>query len=459
MAHPMTDGALPIPVPLGWSGKAKRTKEQPISFLIAEAFRNPRLINLAAGLVDPYSLPVAETRRIADAILSDTDRGRRALQYDTTAGLADLRRLCHRHLASLEGVAPESLPYSPDDMIVTTGSQQALYLIGDLLADPGDIVIAANPSYFVYTGTLQSLGAHVMAVPMDDGGMDVGAVAALLERLDREGRIDRVKFVYCTSYFDNPTGLSLAPDRRPKLLELVKRYSRRHRILILEDAAYRELRYDGPAVRSIKSYDERNEFVATSYTFSKPFSPGLKLGYTAMPKDLAHAMLQQKGNHDFGSSSLAMHIAATAMADGTYAAQVEKLRATYRAKRDRTLAALDRAFGAETRGGAAGPRVTYTRPDGGLYVWVTLPDGLDASRTGPLFAAALEAGVLYVPGDYCFQPDERGHVPTNHLRLCFGQLHPDQIEPGIERLAAAIARVAGPAPAAAAHAEPAGVAR
>jgi 2-aminoadipate transaminase len=435
----MSDGTLPIPMPLAWSGKAKRTKEQPISFLIAEAMRNPKLINLAAGLVDPYSLPVETVRRLASDILSDTDRGRRALQYDTTAGLAELRRLCHRHLAGLEGVSPEALPYSPEEIIVTTGSQQALYLIGDLLVDPGDIVIAANPSYFVYTGTLQSLGAHVMAVPMDENGMDVDAVAALLARLDSQGKLDRVKFVYCTSYFDNPTGLSLSPDRRGKLFDLIHRYSRKHRILILEDAAYRELRYDGVDVRSIKSHDTQNLFVATSHTFSKPFSPGLKLGYTAMPKDLAHAMLQQKGNHDFGSSSLAMHLAAAAMTDGSYGRQVELLKATYRAKRDRVLAALDKAFGPGSEGSAMGVR--WTRPAGGLYVWLTLPTGVDTSRTGPLFATALDIGVLYVPGDYCFQPDDAGHVPTNHLRLCFGQLHPDQIEPGIERLVQALRQV------------------
>lgn len=471
----MSDGTLPpIPVPLGWSAKAKRTREQPISFLIAEAFRNPKLVNFAAGLVDPWSLPVDECRDIAGRILGDVDRGRRALQYDTTVGLADLRRRCLQHLAELEGVPANKLGYSADDLVVTNGSQQALYVIADVLVDPGDIVIAANPSYFVYAGALQSLGADVRCVPMDEGGMDVDAVGRLLAAIDEQGLIDKVKFVYCTSYFDNPTGLTLAADRRPKLLELVRRYSRNHRILILEDAAYRELRYDGPVLPSIKSYDADNQHVAIAHTFSKPFAPGLKLGYTAMPKDLVHAVAQQKGNHDFGSSSLAMAIAAEAMADGSYAKQVERLKATYRAKRDAVVTALDAAFGPEGSSGVVGwsgggvkaegnghaatppphypttpPRISYTRPNGGLYVWMTLPPGLDASRTGPLFPAAIEAGVLYVPGDYCFQPDEVGHTPTNHMRLCFGQVHPDQIPLGVERLAGVLKRAivaAGNAP-------------
>src|SRR3954463_1834385 len=214
----MRDVTQPTPPPLAWSSKTRRTREQPISFLIAEAFRNPKLINFAAGLVDPWSLPVEDVQRITAKLFGDVNLGRRALQYDTTIGLVDLRRLCHQHLAELEGVEPIKLGYAPDDIVVTTGSQQALYIIGDVLVDPGDIVIAANPSYFVYAGALQSLGANVMCVPMDQDGMDVDAVAVLLERLDRQGQIEKVKFVYCTSYFDNPTGLTLSAERRPKLL-------------------------------------------------------------------------------------------------------------------------------------------------------------------------------------------------------------------------------------------------
>lgn len=444
----MSDG-LPQSMPLAWSDKAKRTKDSPISFLIAEAMRNPSLVNFAAGLVDPWSLPVDECRQITQRILSDVERGRRALQYDTTLGLNDLRRQCIKHLASLEGVGADRLGYGPDEIVVTNGSQQALYLIGDILVNPGDIVIAANPSYFVYTGTLQSLGAHVMAVPMDQHGMDVDAVARLMERLDQTGQISRLKLVYCTSFYQNPTGLTLSAERRPKLLELVKKYSRQHRILLMEDAAYRELRFDGPIERSIKSYDTDNQFVASSYTFSKPFAPGIKLGYTVMPKDLAHAVIAQKGNHDFGSSSLNMHIAAEALADGSYLKHGDVLRGVYRKKRDLVLAALKKHFG-RTGDGTGSPSndqpdarhpIHWTHPHGGLYVWLTLPPTINTARTGPLFAAAVEAGVLYVPGEYAFQPDEHGHTPQNHLRLCYGSVHPDQIEPGIAKFAAVVKKL------------------
>jgi 2-aminoadipate transaminase len=388
--------------------------------------------------VDPLTLPVEPTARIAHAILSDPARGRAALQYDTTLGLAGLRRAVLGHLEHLEGKPAAAMGLSADDVLITTGSQQALYLVGDALVDPGDVVIAANPSYFVYTGTLASLGATVETVPTDEHGMDVDAVGRLLEHLEADGRLARVKFVYCTSYFDNPTGLTLSAERRPRLLDVVRRFSDRagHRILILEDAAYRELRYDGPALPSIKSFDADNRFTVLTHTFSKPFAPGIKTGYTAMPADLIHAVLQQKGNHDFGSSSLAQHVALEAMRSGAYLAHGGLLRNAYRAKRDAMLAALDRHM-------PQAPGLHWTRPSGGLYVWLTLPESIDASRNGPMFGACVDHGVIYVPGDYCFQPDAAGRVPTNHLRLSFGQVAPDQIEPGIERLAGVVGTLLG----------------
>ncbi len=413
--------------PLALSSKARRTKEQPINALIETAMANPSLINFAAGLVDSHTLPVEMCAEMANTILTDHVRGRAALQYDTTLGLAELRRTALRHLESLEGKPAADMNLTPSDIVITTGSQQALYLIGDTLIDPGDIIIAANPSYFVYTGTLSSLGANVMTVPMDDNGMDVDAVERLLVRLEREGKLDRVRLIYCTSYYQNPTGLTLSAERRPKLFALAKRFSRNHRILILEDAAYRELSYDGKPLRSIKSYDAENKYTIIACTFSKPFAPGVKTGYTAMPQDLLHSVLDQKGNHDFGSASLTQHLALEAMRSGKYLQQVENLKQSYRRKRDTMLDALERSM-------PKSDGIHWTHPGGGLYVWLTLPESFDTSKPGNMFKATVEAGVLYVPGEYCFQPDERGHVPKNHLRLCFGNVPADKVEPGVEKL-------------------------
>lgn len=416
---------------VAFSVKARRTAEPPISTLIAMALANPNLINFAAGLVDPLTLPTDETADLATAILRDDPRARAALQYDTTLGLKPLRQKLFEHLTSLEGKTAAAMGFGANDILVTTGSQQSLYLIAESLIDEGDIVLAENPSYFVYTGALASFGARVMAVPMDESGMRVDLLEQLLQRLETTGEIARVKFIYVTSYYQNPTGLSLATPRRAKLLELAKRFSKSHRILVLEDAAYRELRYDGPVLPSIKGMEGANEYCIYAGTFSKPFSPGIKTGYAVMPPDVLEAALRQKGNHDFGSAALCQYVALEAMVSGVYKRHVDRLCASYRAKRNATLAALERHMA-----GIAG--VSWVRPDGGLYVWMTLPDSVDTSRTG-MFKDAADAGVLYVPGDYCMTPDLiTGKVATHSLRLCFGSVPPEQIEPGIARLAGVI---------------------
>lgn len=424
---------------LPFSAKALRTCPQPINYLIAKAVGNPNLISFAAGLVDEQTLPVAACGRIAQRIFGDTQRGRVALQYETTLGLKPLRHRLLQHLEELEGRSASALSLTADDLVVTTGSQQALYLIADCLVDPGDIVITANPDYFVYTGALQSLGAQLMAVPMDDDGMDTNALADLLGTLDRQGQLPRVKFIYCTSYYQNPTGLTLGHHRRGHMVQIARQFSRGHRILIVEDGAYRELRYDGQPLPSIKSHDPDNRYTVLTQTFSKPFSPGLKVGYTAVPPDLMQALLHQKANHDFGSASICQQMVLEAMNDGSYTAHVAMLRQEYRRKRDAMLDAMRRHM-------PRLPGLHWTEPHGGLYVWLTLPRGADASADSAIFRKCLDHGVLYVPGEYCFQPPD---IPHNHMRLCFGKVAAGQILPGIERLASVIAEeLAARAPAA-----------
>jgi 2-aminoadipate transaminase len=436
---------MSTPLPLRLSAKASRTADSPINALIAAKLANPDLVNFAAGLVDEATLPVEEVATITRRLFGDARRGQRTLQYGTAIGLRELREALIAHLERLDGRHVGDLGLSADDVLVSTGSQQSLYLIADVLLDPGDIVITANPSYFVFTGALQSMGAKVLAVPMDDQGMDVDAVERLLEQLKARGELSRVKFIYCTSFFDNPTGLSLSTPRRKRLVEIVQRFSTAHRILILEDAAYRELQYDGVALPSIKSFDADNQFTIITQTFSKPFAPGIKLGYTAMPPDLLDQVLRQKGSHDFGSSNVCQEIALEAMTDGSYVRHLEVLKNEYRRKRDATLAAL-RANLTETA------ELHWTHPDGGIYVWLTLPPHVDTSRTGRLFDRCVKYGVLYVPGAYSFHPDAQGRTPNHHMRLCFGQVTFEEIAPGIERLAGAIMEEMAPKAAATASA-------
>jgi 2-aminoadipate transaminase len=414
------------PAPVRFSDKAGRTTDSPISYFIQQAVENPNIISLAAGLVDPLSLPGREVATAAAELLAQPARAQAALQYGTTHGYAPLRAKLLARACALDGIAPQDISVDPDDIVVTTGSQQLLYLITELLLNPGDLVIAEAPSYFVYQGTLTSAGLRTLTVPIDEDGLNTDALESLLGQLERSGELDRLKLIYVVDYFQNPTGLSLSLPRRQRLVELVKRFSRKQRIFILEDAAYRELRFDGPDLPSIKSFDRDNEYVILGMTFSKPCAPGLKTGYGLMPRELVAPLLHIKGNHDFGSNNLTQHLLDRLLESGDYDRQVSKLRDVYRGKRDALLAVLDHEF--------ADGSVRRTHPQGGLYVWLTFPPEVQTGPQSPLMKAALCEGVIYVPGEFCYINGANGPIPTNEARLSFGVASVEQIREAVRRL-------------------------
>ena len=419
-----------------YSERAKRATDQPISFLISYAVANPQIISLAAGLVDYETLPTEPLRELANEVLASPDRGKSALQYGTTVGLESLRQSLYTHMASLDGESAAAFPGSPDKVVVTTGSQQLLHLLTDILVDPGDIVITGWPTYFVYTGALATLGAEVRGIEMDEDGMIPDMLDAALEKLRVDGDLSRVKLVYTCPFHQNPTGLTLSVARRPQILDIVRRYSTDHRILVLEDAAYRELTYEGDPPASIKSYDSENKFVALLQTFSKPFSPGLKTGYGLLPDDLIDPVILNKGGRDFGSSNLAQHLLDAAITTGAYANHVELLCDRYARKRDAMLTSIESRIAPLLPG-----EIEWTRPSGGMYVWLTLPGRIDTGREGPLFQFAIEEGVLFVPGEYCYPYDPTRSVPNNAIRLSFGVPNEQEIDQAIENLSRALRRV------------------
>lgn len=415
--------------PLNLSDQARRTTEQPISYFMTAAIETPGLISLAAGLVDEPSLPVEEMRSaFADLFAADRP-ARAALQYGTTQGYLPLRQRLLAKFAADDGLPADSL--TTDDIVITNGSQQLLYLLAEVLINPGDIVLTEAPSYFVYHSVLASRGAEVLGVPMDDHGLRTDLLETTLLRLEQAGRLDRVKAFYTVDYFQNPTGLSLAPERRRHLLDLARRFSKRQRILVIEDAAYRELRFDGPDVRSIKCLDTTNEYVVYAGTFSKACSPGVRVGYGLLPRDLTGPVLRTKGNHDFGSANLNQHLAERLLATGRYDRHVAALREAYRAKRDVMHDALKAAF-------REWPAVQWTKPAGGLYCWLRFPLEVPTGPGSALMDEALREGVLYVPGQFCHVCDG----PANEARLCFGVATVDQIREGVRRLANAAKRLA-----------------
>jgi len=260
--------------------------------------------------------------------------------------------------------------------------------------------------------------------------MNTDAVEELLIRLEESGELHRLRLVYVCDYYQNPSGLTLSLPRRQQLLELVKRFSHKHRILILEDAAYRELRYEGPDLPSIKSFDSDNQYVILALTFSKPCAPGLKTGYGFLPRELVHPFLLLKGSHDFGSCNLTQHLLHQLLETGAYDRHVATLCRIYRAKRDTLLDALQREF-------RDWPAVHWTHPLGGLYVWLTFPHGVETGPDSPLMKSALREGVLYVPGQFCYGDASSSHYSHRDARLSFGLVTQEKIAEGIRRLARA----------------------
>lgn len=417
-----------------FSQRRQQAAEQRIAFLMQQGIENQDVISLAAGFVDETTLPVSLVRESISEILTDDADGHRVLQYGTTAGFAPLRDNLLEHLARLENCSTSDLNVAADDIVVTSGSQQLLQHLSDVLFDPGDICLVAAPTYFVFLGTLNGVGARAIAIDTDEHGMRMDALETELSRLSRSGELNRVKMIYLVSSFENPSGTTLADERRQQVVEIARRWSKEQRILILEDAAYRELRYEGNDGPSIWSYDESRQFVILAQTFSKSFSPGVRVAYGVLPRDLVRPVHDVKGNFDFGSSNLNQRIVAHALQTGRFEQHVAGLQSSYRVKRDAMLAAADEFF-------SDLPGVSWLRPQGGLYVWMTLPDEIETGFESPLFERASKfEGVMYVPGEISYP---KGSPLQRHcqMRLSFGVESPETIRDGMQRLSRAVRHV------------------
>jgi 2-aminoadipate transaminase len=315
--------------------------------------------------------------------------------------------------------------------VVTTGSAQLIYLLCEALLDPGDIVLVESPTYFVFLGPVESRGARAIRIPIDEEGLCVDELEATLKRLESHGELERVKLIYTIPEHANPTGISLSAERRRPLLELARRWSKTHRIFVLEDAAYRGLSFGASEPPSIWSHDREGDTVILARTFSKTFSPGLKVGYGVLPPGLIDPILYLKANHDFGSANFNQRLLEQLLSDGSYDRHLARLTGLYGRKCEVFLSALEESIG------PLDSEVHWTRPRGGLFVWMTLPEGLDTGFDGPLFARCVREGVIYVPGEHAFAP-EPVPPPKNHIRLTFGVPSEAELVEGARRLAAAL---------------------
>jgi 2-aminoadipate transaminase len=410
----------------------QRATEPPISWLMKMAIDRPQLISLAAGFTDSDSLPVDEARALMNEMLGSANSGRAALQYGSTSGDADLIRLTIERLLALEGAkAASQRAYDPQRVVITHGSQQFLYLISEALCDPGDIVLVEDPTYFVFLGILQIHGVRTRGVPVTPDGMDLTALEKVLESLRRRGELPKLKLLYLVSYFQNPSGVTTALEKKEAALKLLRRYERDagHPIYLLEDAAYRELRFSGPEIPSALSLPNASSRVIYTGTYSKPFATGVRVGFGLLPETLLRVVYRIKGNHDFGTSNLLQRLLAMAMATGRYEKHLPLLRRRYASKAAAMIEALKQHFPSS---------VQWLAPEGGMYIWAQLPKAIQTGPKSKFFRRVFARDVFYVPGEFCYAEDPARSKPRHEMRLSFGSASESNIREGIARMGAVL---------------------
>jgi len=392
----------------------RRLRGSDIRDLLAITAR-PDVISFAGGLPAPDLFPIDDLRAAFDAALRE-GRGS-AVQYGPTEGYLPLRAYLAARLAR-RGIVAE-----PEDILITTGSQQGLDLLGKVLLSPQATVLVEDPSYVGALQAFAAYGPRMMSAPMDDEGLRVDHVAAALTVPDRDPLVPRdgPTILYTIPTFQNPSGATMSLTRRAVLIELCAA----HKLPLVEDDPYGELRYDGADLPPLRALPGSEETVYLG-TFSKILAPGLRLGWVVAPRPLMARLVRAKQGADLHTDSLAqravLHYCQHADLDG----HIARLRRVYRERRDAMLAALERYFPPEAR---------WTRPEGGLFIWVTLPVGTD---TRALLAAALERGVAFVPGSACQVAPDGAHGGRS-LRLNFSHAEPERIDEGLRRLGEVVA--------------------
>jgi 2-aminoadipate transaminase len=411
------------------SALGRRTALPPISWLMQTALTRPKLISLAAGFTDNATLPVEISRKLLNEILHSPKTGRPALQYGITAGESNLRKLTARHLQKLDGADDRS--YSPSRVMITGGSQQLLYMTLEALCDEGDIILVEDPTYFVFLSILQSQGIRARGVKLERDGIDLVHLEKVLERLKKSGELRRVKAFYLVSYFQNPTGVTTAFAKKAVALKILKKFERfaGHPIYLLEDAAYRELRFSGEDIPSALMVSGASRNVIYTGTYSKPYAPGARVGFGLLPEPLFTAVQRIKGNHDFGTANLLQQLLARALETGLYDQHVAKMQKNYARKARVMKQALTKHFPTN---------VEIWESGGGLYFWARLPKEISAGVKSKVFLTALKNDVLYVPGELCYADDPSRRKPNREMRISFGSASEENIREGIRRLGAVL---------------------
>ncbi len=361
---------------------------------------DPSITSFAGGYPDPTLFPIEDLHRVFDELLVTSNA--RALQYTTSNGLPELRRQIGDRLTR------SGLPTGADDVLVIQGGQQGLDLAAKLVLDVGDTVVTEDPTFLGALIAFNPFEPHYAAVRMDEDGMDTDHLAEVL------AANPRAKMIYTVPDFQNPTGVSLSLPRRRRLIELANQYE----VLVVEDSPYRELRYDGEHIPTLKSLDTQGRVVHLG-SFSKILAPGMRLGWAVASGEIVEKLGLLKLAADTQSSTLNM--AATSAYLGGYDidAHIAAALPVYRRKRDLMLSTMEQTFPST---------VSFTRPHGGLFIWVSFPDGFDAAAF-LLDRLLPEAKIAYVPGATFFPVTQQ----RQHARVSFSGVPDDRLTRGITR--------------------------
>lgn len=369
--------------------------------------KKPGVISFAGGLPYPGLFPVDELKDIVDTVLER--EGPDALQYGPTEGDERLIEFIVNRMRENEKAEIDN-----ENIMIVSGSQQALDLIGKIFIDPGDPIIVGLPSYVGALQAFNSFRPKFMGVPVDKEGMNIDRVEDILKEYSTKD--EKIKFVYVVPDFQNPAGVTMTLERREKLLDLCYEYG----TIVVEDSPYRELRFEGKSSPMVGVMDKRG-YAFTLHTFSKIFSPGPRLGWIIANKAIMDKIIMAKQAADLCTSPFSQSVVYEFCRRGLLDPHIEKIVTVYRKKRDIMLQTLEKHMPKE-----AG--IDWTHPQGGLFLWITLPNSLDAEE---LFPKAVEKKVAYVMGP-AFHFDGSG---KNTMRLNFSYPSEEQIGEGIKRLA------------------------
>lgn len=405
--HRTTKGNRLDPWLDNYAARAHGLRASETRSLFAVASR-PEVVSLAGGMPNLKDLPLAQLAEATAQMLRKD--GGKALQYGNGQGYPRLREQIAEVMA-LEGIDADS-----EDVVITTGSQQAVDIITELFIDPGDVVLTEAPTYVGSLSIFSTYQADVQQVPIDAEGVIPEALEASIERLELEGK--RVKFFYCLPNFHNPAGVTLSEARRPQVIDIC----RRHHVLIVEDNPYGLLGFAGQTYTALKTLAPND--VVYLGSFSKIFAPGYRVGWAVAPPAVRDKLKLASEAAILCPSSMGQYSISMYLEHFDWRKQIEDFRTMYRGRRDAMIAALNEFL----------PMCTWNVPDGGFYVWVQLPDGLDAKDMLPRAVTNL---VAYVSGTAFYAGGSAG---GDHMRLSFCYPEPAEIREGVRRLSEVVAR-------------------